>query len=188
MMRTSFLLSFVGVCLLSACGKKVPSEVKPTLDAIRNDARKAADDAAKTCGAQFVSGQFFATGKTCGAKTLPGQEIVPVIPRPAKGTALESNPSVIEVETTCMVPQDAQMSCGMGLATLRNAFKPGDFQSGNWDTAENTCKDSASNCEKVEVPSRMVKDPNSVDLTIVRPMVGGPPGGTVQVKVTIAKK
>jgi hypothetical protein len=33
----------------------------------------------------------------------------------------------------------------------------------------------------------MVKTP-SVDLTIVRPMVGGPPGGTVSVKITIVKK
>jgi len=180
------------VLVLSACGKKVPSEVQPTLDAIREDARKVADAAAKTCGAQFASGQYYVSGKSCGAKVLPGQEMVPTIPSPAKGTPLESNPNVVEVETTCNAPMastgNAQESCGMGLGNLHNAFKPGDFQNGNWDTAENTCKGSPSNCEMVEVPSRMVKDTKSVDLTVVRPMVGGPPGGTVTVKLTLAKK
>lgn len=189
-----FALALAGsiIVLLTACSKKVPSEVQPALDAIRDDARKVADAAAKACGAQFASGQFFASGKSCGAKLLPGQEIVPMIPSPAKGTPLESNPSVVEVETTCNAPMastaNMQEACGIGLASLRNAFKPGDFQSGNWDTSEDTCKGSPSSCEKVEVPSRMVKDTKSVDLTIVRPMVGGPPGGTVSVKITIVKK
>jgi hypothetical protein len=192
MKRFSFTLSCSIVMVLTACRKNVPSEVQPTLDAIRDDARKVADAAAKTCGAQFASGQFFASGKSCGAKVLPGQDVVPTIPSPAKGTPLESNPNVVEVETTCNVPMgseaNAQASCGIGLATLRNAFKPGDFQSGNWGTSENTCKGSSPNCEMVEVPSRMVKDTRSVDLTIVRPMVGGAPGGTVTVKITLAKK
>lgn len=185
MMRCALVLCGC-VSLLTACGKKVPREVRPTLDAIRDDARKVADAAAKLCGAQFVSGQFFVSGTSCGQTVLPGQTTVPVIASPAKGTALETNPNVIEVETTCEVGMSSQLSCGLGLATLRNAFKPGAFQSGNWDTAEDSCKDSASNCEMVEVPSRMVKETKSVDLTIVRPMLGGPGGGRARVKVTIA--
>jgi len=187
MKRFALVLS-LPISVLAGCGKKVPSEVQPALDAIRDEARKVADAAAKTCGAQFVSGQFFVSGKSCGAKVLPGQELVPQIPSPATGTALESNPDVVEVETSCNAPMESGMSCGQGLGTLRHAFKPGDFQSGNWATSENTCKSSPSNCEMVEVPSRMVKDTKSVDLTVVRPMVGGPPGGTVTVKVTLVKK
>jgi hypothetical protein len=192
MKRFTFALSCSIPVALAACGKQVPSEVQPMLDAIRDDARKVADAAATTCGAQYTSGQFFVSGKSCGVKLLPGQVIVPSIPSPAKGTPLESNPNVVEVETTCNVPMgaatNAHESCGQGLGTLRNAFKPGDFQSGNWSTSEDTCKSSPLSCERVEVPSRMVKDPKSVDLTIVRPMVGGPPGGTVSVKITVVKK
>ena len=192
MIRFGVALSASIVLLFTACGRKVPSEVQPSLDAIREDARKVADAAAKTCGAQYASGQFYVSGKTCGAKLLPGQEMVPTIPSPAKGTPLETNPDVIEVETTCSAPMaasgNAQESCGQGLAPLRNAFKPGDFQNGNWGTSEDSCKGMSTNCEKVEVPSRMVKDTKSVDLTVVRPMVGGAPGGWVTVKITVAKK
>ena len=176
------------LAVLVSCSKSVPSEIKPTLDSIRDDARKVADAAAKTCGDEYASGQFYATAKGCGVKLLPGQTVVPVIPSPAKGTPLDTNPNVAEVITTCWLPQTSNESCGDDLGTLRHAFGPGDFQSGNWKTAEDTCKKSPTSCEKVEVPSRYVKNPQSADLTIVRPTIGGPPGSTAMVRVVLGKK
>jgi hypothetical protein len=67
-------------------------------------------------------------------------------------------------------------------------FGPGDFKSGNWGTSEDTCTSTPSSCEKVEVPSRYAKDDKSADLTIVRPVPGGPAGATASVRVTLAKK
>jgi hypothetical protein len=192
MNRVVSLVAVTMACSGTGCSKKVPAGVQPALETVRGDARKVAEAAARICGAQFASGQFYATEKSCGSKVLPGQEVVPAFPSPAKGTALESDPNVLEVETTCIAPLpsggNVKESCGQTLGYLRNAFKPGDFRSGNWDTSENSCKDSPSNCEMVEVPSRLAKEPSSVDLTVIRPMVGGPPGGTVSVKVTVAKK
>ena len=186
---TSIAFAFV---LLASCGKSVPAEIKPTLDAVREDARKVADAAAKTCGDQFASGQFYASPSGCGIKLLPGQTVVPTIASPAKGTPLESNPNVADVMTSCMAPTgksgNVEQSCGSDLATLHGAFHPGDFQSGNWSKSEDTCKKSPTSCEMVEVPSRYVKDAKSADLTIVRPAIGGPPGATVTVRFVLGKK
>lgn len=179
--------------LLAGCSKPVPAEIKPTLDAVREDARKVADAAAKTCGDEFASGQFYASPAGCGVKVLPGQSVVPSIPSPAAGTPLATNPNVAEVITTCWAPSGvgpgkSQESCGNNLGSLHHAFGPGDFQNGNWSTPENTCTSSPTSCEKVEVPSRYLKNTKSADLTIVRPMVGGPPGATAMIRVVLGKK
>lgn len=188
-------LPLVAACALAlvGCHKQVPAEVRPALDSVREDARKAADNAVKACSAQFASGQFYVTPKGCGQKVLPGQTVVPTIPSPAKGTSLESNPNVVEVQAECSAPTGSASGgtttgCSMGLDSLHKAFGPGDFKSGNWDTAEDSCKSSPSNCEKVEVPSRYAKDDKSADLTITRPVPGGPAGATATVRVTLAKK
>ncbi len=193
-MSSNWVASTCGLVLLASCGKSVPPEIKPALDGVRDDARKIAEVAAKTCGDQFASGQFYVTaGGGGGVKLLPGQTVVPTIPSPAKGTSLETNPDVVDVMTTCMAPAGAGPggsveSFGSDLGTLRHAFGPGDFQNGNWSTSENSCRSSPSSCEKVEVPSRYLKDKRSADLTLVRPMVGGPPGGTVTVTIVLGKK
>ncbi len=181
------------VLLLAACSKSVPSEIASTLDSIRADARNVASAAAKTCGDQFASGQLYASSKGCGIALLPGQTIAPVVASPAKGTPLETNAKVADVMTTCWAPTGtgaggAQESCGSDLGSLRHAFGPGDFQSGNWGTSENSCKGSPTNCEKVEVPSRYLKDKRSADLTVVRPLIGGPAGATVTVTIVLGEK
>jgi len=176
----------LGVVAFS-CGKKVPSDIKPTLDAIRSDARSVADAAAKACAAQFASGRFTVTGKSCAVNKLPGETIVPVIPSPAKGTALETNPLVLEVETMCSAPVGAGESCGSSLGSLHNAFSgPGAGRTRN--VAEGNCKSTSTDCEEVIVPSQRAADETSADLRIVKPVSGGPAGATVEVTVVLAKK
>jgi hypothetical protein len=171
----------------AACGKRVPDEIKPTLDAIRPDARKVASAAAAACSAQFASGRFTVTKSGCRANKLPGEDIVPTVPSPAKGTSLESNPGVLDVEVTCYAPTRPTEACGMGLGSLHNAISPpGANRTRN--VAEGNCKTNATDCEEVIVPSQSALDERSTDLRIVKPVAGGPAGATVEVTVILAKK
>src|ERR1035437_7031484 len=90
----------VVIALVAGCGKGVPAAVKPTLDSIRADARKVADAAAATCGDQWRSGRFTATGGVCATNLLPGEKLVANIPSPAKGTSLEGNAMIEDLQTT----------------------------------------------------------------------------------------
>ena len=178
----------IAACLFAvACGKKVPSDIQPTLDAIRPDARRAADAAAKACAAQFTSSRFTVTGKTCATNTLPGETLVPIIPSPAKGTALETNPLVLEVETMCSAPVAPGEWCGSSLGALHNAF-PRQGSGRVRNVVEGNCKATSTDCEEVVVPSQRAADETSADLRIVKPVSGGPAGATVELTVVLAKK
>lgn len=184
--RRAAVVLVLGLAAFS-CGKKVPSDIQPTLDAIRADARSVADTAAKTCAAQFASGRFTVTGTGCGVNKLPGETMVPETPSPAKGTALETNPLVLEVETTCSAPVRAGEACGSSLGTLHKAFSgPGANRMRN--VAEGNCKSTSTDCEEVIVPSQRAADETSADLRIVKPVSGGPAGATVEVTIILGKK
>jgi hypothetical protein len=178
------ILLLLGV---AACGKKVPAELKPTLDAIRPDARKVADAAATACATQYASGRFTASAKGCAINLLPGETVVPTIPSPAKGTALDANTTVLDVLTTCNAPTTASESCGVSLGSLRNAITgPG---AGRQRTvAEGNCKAASTDCEELIVPSQRAADETSTDLRIVKPVSGGPAGATAEVTIILAKK
>lgn len=184
----ALLLSLGLLTAATACGKKVPSDIKPALEAVRTDARKVADDAAKVCAAQFTSGRYTATPKGCAINLLPGEKVVPVIPSPAVGTSLESNSLVLDVETTCWAPTAPGQACGSNLARLRRppASGPGAGRARN--AVEGNCKSDSTDCEEVLVPSQTAVDEASTDLRIVKPVAGGPAGATVEVTVIFAKK
>jgi hypothetical protein len=174
-----------------ACGKRVPSEVQPALDAIRADARNVAAAAAKACEAEFTSGRFVVSERRCSTKLLAGESVTPVVPSPAKGTSLESNPMVLDVWTMCSAPTktvgNISESCGSSLGELRNAFNlPGAGRRRN--VAEGNCKSAPTDCEDVIVPSQVAADENSTDLRIVKPVAGGPPGATAEVTIILGKK
>src|SRR5262249_31634445 len=155
--------------------------------AIRPDARNVAEAAAKACAAQFTSGRFTVKGKSCAVNKLPGETIVPAIPSPAKGTALETNPLVLEVETTCFAPISGAESCGSSLGSLHGAFSgPGANRTRN--VVDGDCKSTSTDCEDVITPSQRAADEASADLRIVKPVSGGPAGATVEVTVVLAKK
>jgi len=172
---------------LVGCGKKVPAEFRTTIELVRPDARRVADVAAKECAAQFASGRFKVTPTSCSVNKLPGETIVPVIDSPAKGTPLESNPLVLDVTTFCNAPTSNNESCGNGLGALHDAIKgPGAGRTRR--VIEGNCKSSSTDCEEVVSPSQSASDESSVDLRIVKPVAGGPPGATVEVTVILAKK
>ncbi len=168
----------------------MPDEVKPTLDAIRADARTVADAAARVCAAQYTSGRFTVTATGCGVNKLPGEDLVPTIPSPAKGTPLEGNPMVLDVQVFCYAPNAGKTgeSCGSGLAALRTPpfAMPGAGRTRNM--AESNCKESPTSCEEVVVPSQYVKDEKSADLRVIKPVVGGPAGATAEVTILLGKK
>ena len=53
---------------------------------------------------------------------------------------------------------------------------------------DGNCKSSSTDCEEVVVPSQYAADETSTDLRIVKPIVGGPAGGTAEVTIILAKK
>ena len=173
--------------MLVACGKKVPPEFRTTLELVRPDARRVADAAAKECAAQFASGRFTVTPKSCSVNKLPGETVVPITDSPAKGTPLETNPLVLDVTTVCNAPRSGDEWCGNGLGALHNAIK-GPGANRTRKVIDGDCRSSSTDCEDVISPSQSAADENSVDLRIVKPVVGGPPGATVEVTVILAKK
>jgi hypothetical protein len=175
----------------SARGETVPSEVQRTLDAIRVDARNVASAAAKACEAKFTSGRFVVSASGCSERPLAGESVIPVVPSPAKGTSLESNPMVLDVRTMCSAPTktsgNVSESCGTSLGSLRSAFNSqGAGRQRN--IVEGNCKSSPTDCEDVIVPSQVAADENSTDLRIVKPVAGGPLGATAEVTIILGKK
>jgi hypothetical protein len=172
--------------LVTACGGRVPEEVQPTLTAVRGDAHKVAELAAAACATQFTSGRFVVTNKGCSVNKLPGEDLVPIVPSPAKGTLLESNAGVLEVLVTCGAPTTGNQSCGSSLAPLRGNMKfPGANRTRK--TVEGNCNGRSTDCEEVIAPSQNAHDEKSADLRIVKPVIGGPAGATVEVTVILAK-
>lgn len=171
----------------AACSKKVPTDLQPTLDAIRPEARKVADAAAQVCSAQFTSGRLTVTPKGGGTNLLPGETVVPVVPSPAKGTPLELNPLVLEVETSCYAPTGPGVSFGSALGSLHDVFH-GPGASRTRRVVEGGCKAASTDCEEVIVPSQRATDERSADLRIVRPVSPGPAGATAEVTVILSKK
>jgi hypothetical protein len=174
-----------------ARGETIPSGVQPTLDAIRVDARNVASAAAKACEAKFTSGRFVVSASGCSERPLAGESVIPVVPSPAKGTSLESNPMVLDVRTMCSAPTktsgNVSESCGTSLGSLRSAFNSqGAGRQRN--IVEGNCKSSPTDCEDVIVPSQVAADENSTDLRIVKPVAGGPLGATAEVTIILGKK
>jgi hypothetical protein len=113
---------------------------------------------------------------------------MPSTPNPAKGTALESEKNVREVRVMCTWPdpRDAsgRMWAGTGMPSLRGSKSvPARKVTMPEDMAVNTCKDNASSCEQLIVPSRYEGTARSADLRIVRPT---PDGGRAETTVTFA--
>jgi hypothetical protein len=177
----------VGPVGATGCGKKVPSEIRPTLDDIRPEARKVAEAAAKECTDQFRSGRFKVTSTGCSANLLPGETLVAMPPSPAKGTPLESTPLVLEVQVVCNAPLTATESCGVSLDSLHHAFNgPGAGRTRH--IAEGDCKSGSTDCEEIVVPSQSAADETSADLRLIRPVSAGPAGATAETTVVLAKK
>ena len=185
-------LSVLGLTALvvAGCAKKVPSDTQPSLDAIRADARLVAEGAAKVCGADFAKGRYEVTATGCAIRKLAGEDIVPTTPSPAKGSPLEARADVLQIQTTCYAPVPGKMgeSCGMGLGPLRGGAFPTAIPGRMRDLADTSCKASPADCEEVVVPSQYEADPKSVDLRVIKPALGGPPGATAEITVTILKK
>jgi hypothetical protein len=180
----------LGAVLFVGCGKKVPAETQSSLDAVRADARLVAETAAKACGANVATGRFEVTGAGCSLKTLPGEQVVPTMPSPAKGTALEGQADVIQVRTFCYVPVPGKPgeSCGMGLDELRPGVSMVAVPGRTRELADSTCRRSPGDCEETVVPSQFEPDAKSIDLRIIKPVVGGPEGATAEITVTILAK
>jgi predicted small lipoprotein YifL len=185
---TTRSLCLLAVFALTSCGKKVPSDIQPTLEAIRPEARKVADAAAAACAAELKSGHFTVSAAGCSSKLLPGETVIPVVPSPAKGTSLESNPMVLDVETTCNAPTSPNESCGTSLGSLKGAFNKGPGANRTRNVVDGNCKSTSTDCEEVIVPSQSAADEASTDLRIVKPVSGGPAGATVEVRVILGKK
>lgn len=175
---------------LAACSKKIPSETQPSVDAIRADARLVAEAAAKVCAADLAKGRFEVTASGCAVHKLPGEDIVPTTPSPAKGTPLESRADVLQVQAMCSAPVPGRKgeACGVGLGPLRSGLYPRSVPGRMRELADSSCKGSPTDCEEVVVPSQYEPDPKSVDLRVIKPVPGGPPGATAEITVTILKK
>ncbi|MEO8797523.1 MAG: hypothetical protein ABI551_06540 [Polyangiaceae bacterium] len=185
-LRVSLVLAALGTSV--GCSKHVPADVAPLVDSIKPDARAVAVEAAKACGDVLKSGRMTVTAKGCSLNVLPGETMVPELPSPAKGTALEANPNVANVFVMCNAAVAPNLSCGSGLGALRRSpgYLPAD--TGPRDPADSTCKGSPTDCDEVLVPSRYFSTPGSADLRVVRPVIGGPAGATAEVTVVLKKK
>lgn len=188
--RSAPCLLAIAASLLGGCGKKVPIETQPSLDAVRADARLVAEAAAKACAANYAKGRFEVTSGGCAVRKLPGEEIVPMDPSPAKGSALEARVDVIQVQASCSAPVPGKKgeACGLGLGELRRGATPRAIPGRMRDLADSNCRSSPQDCEEVVVPSQVEADPKSVDLRVIKPVLGGPAGATAEITVTILKK
>jgi hypothetical protein len=142
------------------CSRKVPEEVKPTLERDRALARKIADDAAKTC-LRAKGAAPFQPDPLSGAHLLP--------PNPAKGSSLEADANVFDVLVHCSWP-DPRNPNQWGGTSLR-ALKRRDtmpLRARPEDSVESTCRDSPHDCEQVLAPSRYSASAHSADLRVVR--------------------
>jgi hypothetical protein len=175
----------------TGCSKRISPKVEPTLTAVRAEARSIAAAAAATCETEFSTGRFTVDLSGCSVNLLAGETVVPPVASPAKGTSLEGNPQIVNVQVTCEAPIPGRTHewCGSDLSPLRKpAGSPGPARTGPRKTAESTCGKSPTDCEEVVVPSHYAADLDSVDLRIVKPVVGGPAGATVEVTISIKKK
>lgn len=184
---TLVLLTAIAVAS-AACGKKVPADVRATLDAARADAEKVATTAATVCAAQYASGRFSVKGGGCSTNLLPGETIVPSVPSPAKGTPLASNPSVVEVKVNCVAPTtppgaNPSSSCGIGLGSLHDVSEVPVKDRGPVERCANE-----ADCEQAFVPSAYATGTETVDLRVTKPVSGGPPGAYSEVIVALTKK
>lgn len=186
MSRSRLFAAVVIALVLFGC-KRVSPEVKPTLDSIRPDARTIAAAAAKTCADIVSSGRFTATAKGCSMNKLPGEDIVPSFPSPAKGSALESNAKVVDVTAMCNLPLPGSTteSCGAGLGSLHGVATGPSIRTRS--TVESNCKESPNDCEEIVAPSQYAKPEESADLRIVLPVAGAPKGANVEVTFVLSK-
>jgi len=178
MARTALASLTIAVLALAGCGKRVPGEVKPVLEAERATALKVAEDAAQLCSRVEVRQP---------GKPLP----IPTPPvTPGKGTSLETNPKVQDVMVTCSFPdlKSPDIWVGTGIPSLKKTDTvPPRKVTMPEDLYEDTCKANAQDCVQVIVPSRFSTNERSADLRIVRPTVDPGTGdkGYVEVRVII---
>lgn len=178
LMRASHVaLLFFSAFACAACGKKVPPEVQAGIDKHHAAALKVATDAASSCPSMKASAPF--NPNPMAAPPPP--------PNPAKGTALESDPNVVDVLVTCSWTDPRGSGDTMGgssMPSLKNAAKvPTKTVTMPDDMPTNTCAKDPSDCEQVVVPSRYGTSPKSADLRIVKKATDG---GRVEVTVVFA--
>jgi hypothetical protein len=175
-MTLSRIAVALGLCLVG-CSKPVPPEVEEAVDRSLPLAIKVAEDAAKLCPSQLENMPFHNPPKNS-----------PPPASPAAGTALESDPQVVDVFVMCSFPdpRDASVMGGTGLQSLRKTSQvPARPVTMPEDLAENTCRKDASHCQQVIVPSRVSPNEKSADIRIIRPFEGG---GQVEVRVVLVPK
>jgi hypothetical protein len=162
---------------LVACGKSVPADVDEAVKRSLPLAVKVAEDAVKLCPAQRPNAPF----NNPPANTPPP-------PSPAAGTALDSDPQVVDVFVMCSFPdpRSPNTSAGTGLQSLRKTSQvPARAVTMPGDMAENTCAKSPKSCQQIIVPSRVVAEEKSADIRVVRPLADG---GEVEVRVILKPK
>ncbi|MEO8877241.1 MAG: hypothetical protein ABI461_16730 [Polyangiaceae bacterium] len=186
--RSVFSLAVgIGLVVLPACSKHVPSDVAPLVDSVRTDADAVAVVAAKQCAEMTKSGRMTASPKGCAINKLPGEEIVPETPSPAKGTALDTNPNVANVFVTCNVPTTPNEACGIGLGPLRPTPGAVPVNRGPNDPAGSTCKSTPTDCNEVITPSHYLTTPGTADFRVVKPVSGGAAGATAEITIILKK-
>lgn len=184
--RVSLVVAALGA--LGGCSKHVPSNVAPLVESVKPDVLALAVEAAKACGDILKSGRMTVTANGCSLNVLPGETMVPELPSPAKGTALESNPDVVNVFVMCNASAAPNQSCGSGLGPLRPSPRFLPMDNGPRDPLDGTCRSSPTDCDEAFVPSRHVASADSVDLHVVKPVIGGPAGANAEVTVVLKKK
>ncbi len=162
--------------LAAACKKGVPAEVDDAVKRSLPLAVKVADDAVKLCPAQRPNAPF---------NTPPANTPAPA--SPAAGTALESDPQVVDVFVMCSFPdpRSPNTTAGTSLQALRKSSQvPSRAVTMPADLAQNSC-DKSKSCQQVIVPSRVVADEKSADIRVLRPLADG---GEVEVRVVLKAK
>lgn len=162
------------------CGKRVPDDLKPVVDATMPVAIQIAENAAKICPTRKVEAPF--QPNPMAAPPPP--------PSPAAGTSLASDAHVIDVMVMCSWPDPrdpkGETWAGTSLPRLKKtAGPPVRTVTMPDEIVENTCARDRHNCQQIIVPSRHHASESSADLRVVRPT---PDGGEVEVIVAVVAK
>jgi hypothetical protein len=165
------------------CGKRVPSELKPAVDANLPIAIQVAEAAAKVCPSRKVAAPF---------QPNP-MDAPPPPPSPAAGTALASDVRVVDVLVTCSWPdprgaKGEEIWAGTSLPRLKRppgSGPPVRVVTMPDEIVETTCTKDRHNCHQIIVPSRHHASDSSADLRVIRPTADG---GTAEVIVALVSK
>jgi hypothetical protein len=167
----------ISLLALVGCGKSLPTELEPAVDAALPVAIQVAATGATLCSSMKDRAPF-----------QPHPLAAPPPPAsPAAGTALASDARVVNVLVGCSWPdpRDATGNAWGGTAFPRLNGKsavpvrPVTMPS---DIVQDTCAKNRHDCQQIIVPSRYVASGASADLRVVRPT---PDGGEVEVVVVV---